>query len=133
MNATLNEDFNYSRTENGALGYKTSGRSLLDLNFAVSSLRKASEGDIISRFEKAFFENKLVAMKWLFFVRDVRGGLGERRLFRVIAKHMAAAHTEYIKPLLPLFAEYGRWDDVFALFDTPPGAGCLGTHLQSAP
>lgn len=119
MSDTINEDYNYSRTENGALGYKTTGKNLLDINFAVSSLRKAGERDIINRFEKAFFEDKLAAIKWLFFARDVRGGLGERRLFRVIAKHMAVAHAEYIKPLLPFFAEYGRWDDIFALFGTP--------------
>lgn len=119
MSETLNEDYNYSRTENGALGYKTSGKNLLDLNFAVSSLRKASERDIISRFEKAFFEDKLAAMKWLFFARDVRGGLGERRLFRTVIKYMAVSHPDYIKPLLSLIAEYGRWDDVFSLFGTP--------------
>ena len=45
---TLNEDMNYSMTENGALGYCTTGKSLLDLNFSVSSLRSASEQEIIN-------------------------------------------------------------------------------------
>ena len=46
MNAvknTLNEYFNYSVTENGALGYRTSGKELVDLNFAVSSMRGMSD------------------------------------------------------------------------------------------
>ena len=38
----LNEDFNYSITENGALGYRTTGKELLDMNFAISSMRKMS-------------------------------------------------------------------------------------------
>lgn len=45
-------------TENGAVGYRTTGRKLLDLNFAVASLRSASEQDIADRFITAFFEDK---------------------------------------------------------------------------
>ena len=49
-----------------AVGFRTTGKALLDLNFAVASLRSASEHDISQRFTKAFFEDKLMAMKWLF-------------------------------------------------------------------
>lgn len=107
-----------SITENGAVGYKTTGKALLDLNFAVSSLRKASETDIENRFMKAFFEDRMAAMKWLFFARDIRGGMGERRLFRIIMKHMAEQYPEHIKPLICLVAEYGRYDDLWCLLDT---------------
>lgn len=61
---------NISVTENGAVGYRTTGRSLLDLNFAVASLRNASVKEIADRFTQAFFEDKVTAMKWLFFARD---------------------------------------------------------------
>ncbi len=118
MTSTLNEDYNVSVTENGAVGYRTTGKELLDLNFSVASLRSASEAEITSRFVKAFFEDKMAAMKWLFFARDVRGGLGERRLFRIIMKYMADKFPEYIKPMIELTAEYGRYDDLFCLLDT---------------
>ena len=49
----VNGSDNVSVTENGAVGYRTTGRSLLDLNFAVASLRNASEQDISKRFIKA--------------------------------------------------------------------------------
>lgn len=78
IKSTLNNECNVSVTENGAVGFRTTGKALLDLNFAVASLRSASEHDISQRFTKAFFEDKLMAMKWLFYARDVRGGLGER-------------------------------------------------------
>ena len=39
LKETLNEDFNVSVTENGAVGYRTTGKELLDMNFAVSSMR----------------------------------------------------------------------------------------------
>lgn len=122
MNAvkqTMNNEFNYAVTENGALGYRTTGKELLDLNFVVASLRRASPTEIANRFTKAFFEDKVTAMKWLFFARDVRGGLGERRLFRTILADMAQNNPKYIIPLIELIPEYGRYDDLWCLLDTP--------------
>lgn len=58
MKETLDEDYNVSITENGAVGYATSGKNLLDLNFATSSLRRKSESEIEDKFEKAFFEDR---------------------------------------------------------------------------
>ena len=79
MENTLNgKGFNVSHTENGALGYRTTGKNLLDLNFKVATLRKADANTIISDFEKAFGEDKMYALKWLFYLRDAREGL---RLF----------------------------------------------------
>ena len=63
-------------TENGAVGYETTGKALVDLNFAVASLRNESEAQIINRFTAAFYEDRTLDVKWLFFLRDVRGGYG---------------------------------------------------------
>ena len=115
---TLNEDFNYSMTENGALGYRTSGKELVDLNFAVASMRGISEKQIYDKFTKAYFEDKKMALRWLFFARDVRGGLGERRLFRVILQNIAKENPDIVKKLVPLVSEYGRYDDLWDLFET---------------
>lgn len=61
MKNTLNDEYNVSVTENGAVGYRTSGKELLDLNFAVSSLRRATPADIAARFTRAFFEDQVTA------------------------------------------------------------------------
>jgi len=114
----LNGANNISITENGATGYRTSGKALLDINFAAASLRQAEPDEIADRFMRAFFEDKVTAMKWLFFARDVRGGLGERRLFRSVMQHMAQSNPEYIIPLLDLIPVYGRYDDLWCLLDT---------------
>ncbi len=106
-------------TENGALGYATTGKALVDLNFAVSSLRNESEEEIIKRFVKAYYEDKVLAVKWLFFLRDIRGGLGERRSFRIIFSYLAASAQQMAERLVPLVAEYGRFDDLLCLLDTP--------------
>lgn len=116
---TLDTDFNISVTENGALGYRTSGKKLLDMNFNVTSFRNQSEQDIIKKFSDVFYENKLLAIKWLFFASDVRGGLGERRLFRVCFKYLGQNHPELIKPILNLVPLYNRWDNLLCLLDSP--------------
>lgn len=117
LSNTLNNEYNYSMTENGAIGYRTSGKELLDLNFAVASLRHMSESDIVNKFMRAFYENKLLAMKWLFFARDVREGLGERRLFRVVMEHIANEEPNMVSALIKLVPEYGRYDDLWCLLD----------------
>ena len=119
MEKVLNEEFNTSTTENGAKGYRTTGTALLDFNFKVASYRNKSESEIVKDFMKVFFEDKLTAMKFLFFIRDREEGLGERRLFRVIIKYLATQDGELIKAIVPVVAEYGRYDDLFELFDTP--------------
>lgn len=114
----VNSDANISVTENGAVGYKTTGRKLLDLNFAVSSLRNRSESEIQTMFESALAQDVDTAIVWLFFARDIRGGLGERRTFRVCLDLLAREFPQKVCKVLPLIPEYGRWDDVLCLMGT---------------
>lgn len=116
LHTVLND--NKKLTENGAACYETTGKALVDLNFATASLRNESEGEIIKRFIRAFYEDRVLAMKWLFFLRDVRGGLGERRSFRIIIRHLAESFPEMISSLTEIMAEYGRFDDLLCLLDT---------------
>jgi len=105
-------------TENGAVAYTTTGKSLMDLNFAVASLRNESEESIARRFTKAFHEDKILALKWLFFLRDVRGGLGERRSFRAILQNLVQSDAIDVDKIIELVTEYGRFDDLLCLFGT---------------
>lgn len=119
MNAIRNELNNETKlTENGAVGYRTTGKKLLDLNFSVASLRGASEQEIINKFMDAYWEDPVVAMKWLFYTRDCREGLGERRLFRIVLKHLAQEKPEVIRAVFNFTPEYGRYDDLWCLLDT---------------
>ncbi len=109
---------NKKMTENRAAGYATTGRALVDLNFAVASLRSMTEAQIIKKFVPAFYEDRMLAMKWLFFLRDARGGLGERRTFRIIIRYLAGNVPEMISGLIDIMAEFGRYDDLLCLFNT---------------
>ena len=120
MNAIDNElNDEKCLTTNGAVGYATSGKKLLDLNFSVTSLRKQSEQEIINKFMDAYYEDPLLAMRWLFYARDAREGIGERRLFRVIMQYLAILKPDIVRSVLKLVSEYGRWDDMLCLLETP--------------
>lgn len=125
IKSTLNNEYNVSVTENGAIGYRTTGKELLDLNFAVASLRGMSDMAIANRFKKAFFEDQVLAMKWLFFARDVRGGLGERKLLRAVLKDLVESNPEMVIPVINLIPEYGRYDDLWCLLDNKDAANVI--------
>lgn len=110
LKKTLNDEVAIS--ENGAMMFKTAGNPLLDINFAVSSLRNKDVDEIERMFSDAFYFDSLLAVKWLFMLRDVRGGMGERRTFRICFAWLASVKPELVKRLIPLVAEYGRWDDL---------------------
>lgn len=114
----IEDQIGSSVTENGAVGYASSGHALVDLNFAVSSLRNRSDTDVVQMFEAAYKEDPQLAIVWLFFARDIRGGMGERRLFRLCMDWLADQHTDVAKHLLPLIPYYGRWDDAVELIGT---------------
>lgn len=115
----LKEESNKVFTENGAVTYESSGNFCLDLFATIGAIRRESDIEIESRFVRAFTENGDVAIKLLFFARDIRGGLGERRVFRVILKWLANNEEDTVKKNIKYIAEYGRYDDLLVLFDTP--------------
>lgn len=106
-------------TENGAATYESTGSECLDLFATIGALRRASDAEIIIRFIRAYTENPDIAMKLLFYARDIRGGLGERRVFRVILNWLAVNEPTAVKKNLGYVAEYGRYDDLLTLMDTP--------------
>ena len=110
---------NRTLTENGAVTERTTGSDCLDLFAAIGALRSQDEEEITKRFLRAFAENKDLAMKILFYARDVRGGLGERRVFRVLLRYLAKYEPAALRRNLPFVAEYGRWDDLLCLLETP--------------
>lgn len=108
-----------TRTENGAYALNTTGDALVDLFGTIGALRNADENRITTLFAEAFKENPLLATKMLFYARDIRGGLGERRVFRVILKYMAEYHTDAIRKNIKYIPEFGRYDDLYTFVGTP--------------
>lgn len=133
MFSYLKEEANLTYTENGAVTYKSSTSDCLDLFATVGALRNAENDEILARFIRAFTENRDLAIKTLFYARDVRGGLGERRVFRVILKWLANHHPDTVRKNLVYVSEFGRFDDLFTLMDTrcqKDAIACIETQLK---
>lgn len=132
LKETINDDENNSlvETENGALEYKSSGTKLVDLNYAVSSLRGAEPQKICDLFDAAYAENPRYAVLWLFYASDVRGGMGERRLFRIIFKHLCKRDPLFCVHLIPLVPEYSRWDNLWPLLDNDMSISVCRTVIE---
>jgi hypothetical protein len=115
----LSKESNYTTTENGAVALKSTSSSLLDLFGQIGALRSRSETEIEDLFIKAFCEDKLLATKMAFYSRNVRGGLGEKRTFKIILKFMAIHYPEILRRNLSYISHFGRWDDLYELIGTP--------------
>ena len=115
----LKDENNYTFTENGALTHKSTCNGLLDLFGLGAAYRSRSDEDCIVLFEKAWAEDPIYALKCLFYLRDVRGGQGERRFFRTVCTWLAGKHTNMMKRNLKYVPEFGRWEDLYAFVGTP--------------
>ena len=104
-----------SYTENGAVGNSTSGSKLVDLNFKIPQYRR--EGIDVNLFHLAYQEDRVLTLKWLLFLRDVREGVGERKSFRDLFVEFIKSYEREAKKFLQTvyLDEYGRWDDYVAI------------------
>lgn len=114
----LKNEANIAYTENGAVTNVSTMSDCLDLFATIGAMRAADDQEIIRRFVRAYAENADIAMKILFFGRDARGGLGERRVFRVILNWLAENRAESLRKNIELIPEFGRYDDLVSLLGT---------------
>ncbi len=107
-----------SLTENGMTTNSSSLNDCVNLFFQIGAMRGKDKQVLINTFVKAYNENALTAMRLLFWARDVRGGAGERQIFRDIVQYLANTQTKSLSKNISLFSEYGRWDDLLVLIGT---------------
>ena len=118
INAISHETNKTARTEKGALSYQSTLDSVLDF-FSKSGALRGKTNDALDYFIKAYAQDSALADKALFYCRDVREGQGEREIFKHILKWIATRYADEFKPNVKLIPEYGRWDDLYVLIDTP--------------
>lgn len=106
----------YGKTDNGAVTFIRSGSALLDFYAQAGAMRKSPD-KALDLFQKAFSEDREKATRILFYLRDVRGGQGERELFRNCLEWMGTTFPAIFEQIIALVPEYGRWDDI--LFNNP--------------
>ncbi len=119
-----------ARTTNGMKARKSTANACVDLFYNIGASRGKN---IIPAFVAAYVENRDLALRIAQWARDVRGGSGEREIFRQILKHLELKHPEDAKALINKVPEIGRFDDLF-VFSTPAmkweAYNLLGNYLR---
>lgn len=108
-----NSPSSMTQTWNGDPTYISSDNACVDLFYKIGSARGQFE-TILPLLEKSFTKCSLTTVKILLWLRDVRGGAGERELFRKSLKFIESKNPEIASLLMPKIPEVGRWDDLLA-------------------
>lgn len=108
----MKSDSNYTYTENGAVTHISTLNKVLDMFALGGAYRNRTDKEIEILFGDAYRENPLYALKCLFYLRDCRGGQGERRFFRVAYKWLCLNDEATAAANLKFIPEFGRWDDL---------------------
>ena len=109
---------NFTETENGAVAHKSTLNKIYDMFALGGAYRNRTDEDCILLFKNALEEDETLALKCLFYLRDIRGGQGERRFFRVCFNWLAKNYPEIARRNLVNLAEYGRYDDLYCVVGT---------------
>ena len=104
-----------TKTEKGMITNSTSLDACVDMFFMAGATRHWDKEKRQNLFQKALTENPLVAMKLLFWARDVRSGAGERDFFRDGMELLNDMYPDYLHINAHLISEFGRWDDLFTI------------------
>ena len=113
---------NQTFSENGGIVFSHTGEgALLDLFALIGGMRHQSDNEIISKWKAAYNENPELAANLILYTRDAgrNGGLGERRIGRLLLKELAKLEPEKVKRNLQTIVDIGRWDDLYSLEGTP--------------
>lgn len=99
-----------ARTENGMAAFKSTTSPLVDFFFKAGASRGK---DIIPTFVAAYVEDPDLTLRITQWMRDARGGAGERELFRSVLRYLEQNNPVDAIRLLNKIPEIGRFDDAF--------------------
>lgn len=106
VNAVLNQE---ARTTNGMKARSSTANACVDLFFNVGAMRGKN---VIPTFTAAYVENQDLAVRIALWARDVRGGAGERKVFRDILLEISRHNSDACVAIMRKVPELGRWDDL---------------------
>jgi hypothetical protein len=118
LKEAIDEERSWGKTWNGADTKINTLNPLLDMFARAGSMRKNSKSDKQDIFSEAWKCDKLLATKLLFYVRDIRGGYGERDTFCQMLATLADKSPETVEKNLWAVLEFGRAKDLYCLIGT---------------
>jgi hypothetical protein len=92
--------------------------SKIGSSFSKSSKYYDNDFDILTALDLAWNQDKETTLKIMFWLRDCRGGAGNRETFRRLVNYLAKKESKIVEWNLNLIPKYGRWDDLRSVFDT---------------
>lgn len=98
------------RTENGMKAFATTDSKVLDLFSKIGSSRGQP---LDALFHAALAEDEDKTLRILLWVRDIRGGSGERQTFRTLLAALEKFNPALAGKIMHKVPELGRWDDLF--------------------
>ena len=101
-----------ARTVNGMQARASSGHAVLDLFYQIGASRGR---DVIPGFVAALATQREWALRVALWARDVRGGAGERQLFRDIVQYLVVHDSQAARAVIAKIPEVGRWDDLLVV------------------
>lgn len=114
----INNDNKWGKTWNGCDTLNTTSSKCLDLFARAGSMRASEVSDKEQLFSQAYNELPEIALKLLFYIRDIREGYGERDTFRVMLRKLAYINPDAVKKNLWAMLEFGYAKDLYSLIGT---------------
>jgi len=110
---------NTTTNEKGAKAFLSTGdapdKKVLD--FFFQAVRGLTGDRLTQLLDAAWNDNALLTLKAIYQLRDIRGGKGERKLFRECLVWLARKDAATLLMNLRHIPEYGRWDDLYTLWE----------------
>jgi hypothetical protein len=104
------------RTNNGMRAFATTSNANVDLFGSIAAMRGKN---VVPAFAAAYSENRDYALRIAQWARDVRGGAGERQIYRDILLWLEKSDVQTLidSHLLDNLPELGRFDDLLIFTD----------------
>lgn len=106
VNAVANQE---ARTANGMKARASTANACVDLFYNIGASRGKN---IVPAFVAAYVENREIALRIAQWSRDIRGGAGERQLYRDIMRYLEINSPADAKVLASKVQTVGRFDDL---------------------
>lgn len=128
MSSLIDAAKRFTETENGALSYNSTGSAVLDLFSMAGAMRDADGSEITALVDKAWQEDPRASMAVLFYIRDIRYGQGEKRVFRLAMRHLVDTYGLGKGELFDVMRDVGSWQDIFSTFSVSEYAHYVKGH-----